>query len=124
MNIMTYKGYAATVAFDPDDLILVGRLAGIDDRVSFHAEDGKAFVQVFHEAVDDYVETCAKAGKQPQKPYSGKVMLRVDPALHAQAALAAKLSGKSLNAWGEDALRAAAEKSGAHCQPEFDGEVF
>ena len=111
MTIITYKGYAATVEFDPDDLILVGRLAGIDDSVSFHADDAKAFVEAFHEAVDDYVETCAKAGKAPQKPYSGKMMLRVDPTVHAQAALAAKLSGKSLNAWGEDALRAAAEKS-------------
>jgi predicted HicB family RNase H-like nuclease len=111
MTIMTYKGYAATAAFDADDCILVGRLAGIDDSVSFHADDGRAFVQAFHEAVDDYVETCAKAGKDPQKPYSGKVMFRVDPAVHAQAALAAKLSGKSLNAWGEDVLRAAAERS-------------
>ena len=111
MTIMTYKGYAATVAFDPDDLILVGKLAGIDDSVSFHADAGRAFVEAFHEAVDDYIETCAKAGKAPQKPYSGKVMFRIDPAVHAQAALAAKLSGRSLNAWGEDALRAAAEKS-------------
>ncbi len=111
MTIMTYKGYAATVDFDAEDLILVGKLAGIDDSISFHADDGKAFIAAFHEAVDDYVETCAKVGKAPQKPYSGKVMFRIDPAVHAQAALAAKMTGKSLNAWGEDALRAAAEKS-------------
>lgn len=47
---------------------------------------------------------------EAQKPYSGKVMFRIDPAVHAQAALAAQPAGKSLNAWGDDALRVAAEK--------------
>jgi len=58
----------------------------------------------FHEAVDDYVETCAKVGKEPQKPYSGRVMFRVNPEVHRKAALAAELSGKSLNQWAEDVL--------------------
>jgi predicted HicB family RNase H-like nuclease len=111
MTIMTYKGYAATVEFDPEDMILVGKIAGIDDAISFHAGEGKAFIAAFHEAVEDYVETCAKIGKAPQRPYSGKVMFRIDPSVHAQAALAAKMTGQSLNAWGEDAIRAAAEKS-------------
>ncbi|AYJ87668.1 type II toxin-antitoxin system HicB family antitoxin [Sphingomonas paeninsulae] len=100
MTVMTYKGYAATVDFDADDMILVGKLAGIDDNISFHADDGKAFIEAFHEAVEDYIATCAKIGKAPQKPYSGKVMFRIDPSVHAQAALAAQLSGKSMNAWG------------------------
>jgi predicted HicB family RNase H-like nuclease len=110
MTVMTHKGYAATVDFDPEDMILVGKLAGIDDNISFHAESGEAFIQAFHEAVDDYLDACARIGKAPQKPYSGKVMFRIDPSVHAQAALAAQLSGKSMNAWGEEALRVAAEK--------------
>lgn len=111
MTVLTYKGYAAMVEFDPEDMILVGKLAGIDDVIGFHAENGRELITAFHEAVDDYLDACAKAGKAPQKPYSGKVMFRIDPAVHAQAALAAQLAGKSLNAWGEDALRAAAEKA-------------
>ena len=63
----------------------------------------------FHDAVDEYVATCAKAGKDPLKPASGKLMLRVDPALHARALIAADVAGKSLHQWGEDALRAAAD---------------
>ena len=111
MTVLTYKGYAAMVEFDPEDMILVGKLAGIDDVIGFLAENGRELITAFHEAVDDYLDACAKAGKAPQKPYSGKVMFRIDPAVHAQAALAAQLAGKSLNAWGEDALRAAAEKA-------------
>jgi predicted HicB family RNase H-like nuclease len=53
--------------------------------------------EAFHEAVGDYVETCAKIGKEPQKPYSGRVIFRVDPEVHRKAALTTELSGKSLN---------------------------
>lgn len=111
MTVLTYNGYAASVTVDPDELILVGRLVGIDDVIGFHADSGKELMAAFREAVDDYVEACAKIGKKPQKPYSGNVMFRIDPIVHAQAAMAAQLAGKSLNAWGESALRAAAEKS-------------
>jgi predicted HicB family RNase H-like nuclease len=62
----------------------------------------------FHEAVDDYLETCAKLGKPPERPFSGRVMFRVAPAVHAKAALAAQLAGKSLNQWAEEALDKAA----------------
>jgi len=104
MKAMVYKGYAAKVDFDADDAIFFGKIAGIRDGVGFHADNVKDLIEAFHEAVDDYIETCAKAGKEPQKPYSGNLMLRVDPAIHSKVALAAELSGKSLNQWGEEAL--------------------
>ena len=65
----------------------------------------------FQEAVDDYLETCARIGKDPDKPYSGNLMLRVDPSVHSKVAQAAELAGKSLNQWGEEVLRQAAEKA-------------
>ena len=114
MNAMTYKGYAARVEFDPDDEIFFGHLAGINDIVGFHADTVSELKAAFREAVDDYVETCAKIGKAPQKPYSGQIMVRVDPEVHAKAALAAELSGKSLAKWTEEKLReAATEEVGA-----------
>ncbi len=110
MNAMTYKGYSARVDYDDDDEIFFGRIAGIRDGVSFHSETVAGLKAAFHEAVDDYVETCAKIGKSPQKPYSGNLMLRVDPSVHSKVALAAEVAGKSLNQWGEEVLREAAEK--------------
>ena len=107
-NTMTYKGYAARIAYDDEDGILTGQIAGIRDGVGFHADSVDALKAAFHEAVDDYVATCAKIGKKPQKPYSGRVMFRVDPEVHRKAALAAELAGKSLNQWAEDVLNRAA----------------
>ncbi|HEY9581107.1 MAG TPA: type II toxin-antitoxin system HicB family antitoxin [Rhizorhapis sp.] len=65
MTLMTYQGYTASVEFDADDMILVGRLTGIDDNISFHADDNETVIAAFHEAVDDYLETCAKIGNAP-----------------------------------------------------------
>ncbi len=111
-NILRHKGYSARVEFDAEDRIFFGRIAGIADGVGFHADTVDGLVAAFEEAVDDYLETCKAVGKAPDKPYSGKLMLRVDPHIHAKAALAAQLAGKSLNQFSEEALRAASERAG------------
>ena len=108
MNAMTYKGYAALVEFDADDHIFAGRLVGIDDIVTFHGASVDELEAAFRESVDHYLETSERLGRKPQKPYSGKLMLRVAPDLHARLATAAELSGKSLNQWASEALGRAA----------------
>ena len=105
---MTYKGYSARIEYDDEDAILVGHLAGISDVIGFHADTVADLRAAFEEAVDDYVETCARIGKEPQKPYSGRVMFRVDPEVHRRAAQAAELAGKSLNQWAAEVLDRAA----------------
>ncbi len=100
-NVMKYKGYSARVEYDDEDGILFGKLAGIDDIVGFHADTVENLRAAFREAVDDYLEACAKIGKEPDREYSGKVMLRLDPELHARIAKSAELAGMSINQWGE-----------------------
>lgn len=108
MNTLTYKGYSARIEFDEEDEIFAGRIAGINDVVGFHGESVAELKTAFREAVDDYIETCSHAGRAPQKPFSGKVMFRISPETHRKAAVAAELSGKSLNAWAEEVLEKAA----------------
>ena len=107
-NTMTYKGYTARIEYDDDDGIFTGRIAGIRDGVGFHADTVADLREAFHEAVEDYLDTCAVIGKPPQKAYSGQVMFRVSPEIHRRAAMAAQLSGKSLNQWAEEVLDHAA----------------
>ena len=113
MNTMSYQGYLARIEYDDQDGIFHGRIVGIRDGVTFHADNVEGLRAAFHEAVNDYVDTCAKAGKTPQRAYSGQLMLRVDPQVHASAAMAAQLSGKSLNQWGEEVLANAAAAANA-----------
>lgn len=105
---MSYKGYSARVDYDDEDGIFTGRIAGIRDGVGFHADTVEGLREAFREAVEDYLETCAKIGKEPQRAYSGQMMFRVNPEVHRKAALAAELAGKSLNQWAEEVLGKAA----------------
>ena len=111
MNVMTYQGYAARIEYSEEDKCFVGHIAGIRDIVGFHGESVAELRTAFEEAVDDYLATFEKLGRAPQKPYSGKLLLRVDPALHARAAAQAAAQGKSLNAWAQDALQQAVANS-------------
>lgn len=109
MSAMTYKGYRARVEYDAEDHIFAGRLVGIDDIVTFHGASVDELEAAFRDAVDHYLETSEKIGRKAQKPYSGNLMLRVAPELHAKVATAAELAGKSLNQWAADALGRATE---------------
>lgn len=109
MNIMTYKGYAARIEYSDEDQLLVGHIAGIRDVIGFHGESVPALRAAFEEAVDDYLETCARLGREPQKAYSGKLSLRLEPALHASVAAKAELADKSINQWVNEVLSRAAQ---------------
>lgn len=104
MNVMNYEGYTARIEFDPEDRIFVGHLSGINDIVGFHGTTVDELEQSFMEAVDDYIAACEKIGQEPNRPASGKLMLRVPPEVHAAAMRAAKLSGMSLNKWAVQIL--------------------
>lgn len=101
---MNHKGYVARVEYSEEDGCFIGRLAGIRDIVTFHGDSVSELRRAFEEAVDDYVATCAKAGLTPQKPYSGKLMLRIPPDVHARAAMLAQAHGKSLNQYVVEVL--------------------
>jgi predicted HicB family RNase H-like nuclease len=108
MNTIAYKGYAARIEFDPEDRIFIGHVAGIRDVVGFHGSTVDELEEAFHAAVDDYVAACRALRQAPERPASGKMMLRVAPEVHAAAIRAAELTGKSLNQWAAEALAQAA----------------
>lgn len=104
MNSMHYKGYTAKVWYSEEDGCFVGRLMGITDIVSFDGDTVKQLEDAFHGMVDHYVEASERLGVAAQKPYSGKVTLRMDPAVHARAAMEAEAAGKSFNQWLNETL--------------------
>ena len=110
INSMSYKGYSTSMVFDVEDKIIVGRVLDIDDIISFHGESVAEFEASFHAAIEDYLAASKELGSAPEKPASGKVMLRIAPEIHAAALKAAARSGTSLNKWAESALGKAARK--------------
>ena len=87
---MTYKGYVGTVEYSEEDACLFGRIAGIRDIITYEGESVAEIKTAFEEAVDDYLQHCTEIGKEPNKPYSGKFLLRIDLSLHARLAVKAQ----------------------------------
>ena len=106
---MSYKGYTARIEYDNEDHIFTGRIAGIRDVVGFHGSSVDELEQAFRESVDDYLDACKKIGQSPNKPASGRLMLRVPPEVHSAALVAAQVSGQSLNQWAMETLQKAAQ---------------
>lgn len=108
MNSMTYRGYTTRMDFDADDKIIVGRVIDIDDIITFHGLSISEFELAFKTAVDGYIHACIELGQAADKPASGSMMLRVNPAVHAAAVKASRRTGQGLNKWAEKVLGEAA----------------
>jgi len=103
-STMHYKNYTARIEYSESDGCFIGHIVGIRDVVGFHGDCVDELHTAFQEAVDDYLETCKKIGRKPEKAYSGNLMLRIPPDIHAAIALAAESNGKSINQWVTDTL--------------------
>ena len=106
--MMEYKGYFAKVEFDDETDIFHGEVINLRDVVTFQGQTVDELHQAFRDSIDDYLEFCTERGEEPDKPYSGKFMVRVEPELHKTIAIRARQDGKSLNSWVHDTLTKAA----------------
>ncbi|WP_310460178.1 type II toxin-antitoxin system HicB family antitoxin [Sphaerotilus sp.] len=109
MNTMQHKGYTARIDYDERDNILVGRVLGIRAIISFHGETVSEVRREFEAAIEDFLNDCQAQGIKPEKPASGKLMLRVPPQVHGAALVAAEAAGKSLNQWATEVIQSAAQ---------------
>ncbi len=108
MNAMNHKGYTARIEFDERDDIFVGRVLGLRTMISFHGETVAGLRAAFETAIEQFLRDCKEQGVRPEKPASGKLMLRVPPEVHGAALVAAQAAGKSLNQWASEVLEEAA----------------
>lgn len=105
--MMEYKGYTARVEFDDDAGVLFGEVLNLRDVVTFQGRTVDELRQAFRDSVDDYLAFCRSLGQPPDRPYSGRFVVRIDPDLHKAVATRAMLSRKSLNAWVQGVLESA-----------------
>ncbi len=105
---MKYSGYTARIDYDAKDHILVGQVVGMSEALTFHGASVDELRGDFEFAVDHYLAACKAAGVAPERPASGKLLLRLPPDDHAAAANAARVAGVSLNEWIVGAVRGAA----------------
>ena len=105
--MIIHKGYIAKIEFDEDDKVLHGRILGIRDVITFEADSVEGAIAAFEESVDDYLAFCEERNKEPEKPFSGKFNLRIDPDLHRGISLLAAANDISMNSWAIRAIKKA-----------------
>jgi len=108
--MMEHKGYRATVTFDDAAGVFHGEVVDTRDVIVFEGTTAAQLRKEFEFSVDDYLKVCEERGRTPDKPFSGKIPLRIPPEVHRAATVAAKAEGKSLNAWITEILEEAAGK--------------
>ncbi len=103
--MMNYKGYSATVEFDEEAEIFFGTVINTNDTITFQSENAHELKKEFELSVDDYLAFCKELGKAPEKPYSGRFVLRVDPELHSKLHIEAMQHHQSLNDFIQNTLQ-------------------
>ena len=101
---MKYKGYTGIVEFDEEARIFHGEVIGLRDVITFQGQSVDELEKAMSESVDFYLAWCTERNKGPEKPFSGKLMIRTTPELHSRAAVAAARIGLSLNKYIEKAI--------------------
>ena len=108
--MMEYKGYIGHVEFDDEAEIFHGEVINTRDVITFQGKTVGEIKEAFRDSVEDYLDYCAKLGQEPEKPFTGKFMLRIPPELHRKIYIAAKQSGESINAWIKEQLTHSVER--------------
>jgi predicted HicB family RNase H-like nuclease len=98
--MMEYKGYTAgPIEFDAEEATFSGTVSGLRDVIHFEGSTAKELTRAFRQSIDSFLELCAEQGKEPDRPFNGKILVRTEPALHRKAASRAAAEGVSLSQW-------------------------
>jgi predicted HicB family RNase H-like nuclease len=103
--MMNYKAYIGHVEFDDEAEIFHGEVINTRDVITFQGKTVAQLKKAFRDSVDDYLAFCKERNEEPDKPFSGKFNLRLDPELHKQVYVAARENKVSLNEWVSDAIK-------------------
>lgn len=95
--MMKYKGYYGVVQYDDEARIFHGEVINTRTVITFQGTTVDEIETAFRDSVEDYLDWCKERNKEPEKPFSGKFVLRLSPELHSRLNIKAKIDNKSLN---------------------------
>lgn len=104
MNTMLYKGFIGKIEYDDEFKIFSGSVINTRAVITFQGVSVDELNREFILSVDDYLKWCEEEGITPEKPYSGRFNVRLNPSTHQRAANGAKMLDMSLNSFVEKAI--------------------
>ena len=103
--MFNYKGYIGKIDYDDEAGIFHGEVINTRDVITFQGKSVSELKRALKDSVEDYLEFCRERGEDPDRPFSGKFVVRIPPEVHREAFLKAKSVGKSLNAWVTEVIK-------------------
>ena len=97
--MIDYKGYTGIFEFDPELELFTGHVVDLRDEIYFEGESVDDLKASMKRAVDHYLKVCKQRKEDPEKPFSGKLNVRLGSDLHREVAVAAGAAGESINSW-------------------------
>ena len=97
--MLEYKGYVGHAEYDAEAHVFHGEVLDTRDVITFQGDTVNDLERAFRESIDDYLEFCSECGEDPEKPFSGRLTLRLSPELHRRVYVQAKEHDQSLNQW-------------------------
>lgn len=97
--MIEYKGYTGVFEYDEEYEFFAGHVVDTRDGINFEGRSVAELKESMHSAVDDYLEFCEETGREPSKPYSGRILVRIDPELHRKLATRAGVQRMSMNSY-------------------------
>jgi predicted HicB family RNase H-like nuclease len=108
--MIEYKGYTGVFEFDTELELFSGFVVDLRDQIYFEGESVEQLKASMRRAIDHYLEVCAARGEEPEKPFSGRLNVRLGTDLHRAVAVAAAARGESINSWLIHVVSSAADQ--------------
>jgi predicted HicB family RNase H-like nuclease len=97
--VLEHDGYLAEITYAEGDRDMHGLVINASATLHFAGQSIDDLKKAFADTVDEYVAWCRERGKEPEKPYSGQLPLRLSPKLHRALAVKATHAGQSMNTY-------------------------
>ena len=102
--MLKYKGYTGYVEYDDEAKLFHGEVLDTKDVITFQGRSVDEIEKAFRESIEDYLDFCTQRNDKPDRPFSGKFVIRMSPKLHRRIYLKSIKDGKSINKWVVDTL--------------------
>lgn len=94
-NIISIKGFRASVEFQNDRLI--GSFLDTSEKVEFFGDSVADIKYAGEDALESFLKKCRKENKKPSKIYTGRLRINISPELEEKVQIFAKSKHKSVS---------------------------
>ncbi len=104
-----FNDYVASIEYDADIKMFFGKIVNLSSPVTFYGASVEELQRELENSIQAYLEVCRERGIEPEKPYSGRINIRMTPEQHRRFAQQAAMKGTSLNAWALETMTQASQ---------------